>query len=79
MILTIEKNGNQWHTIESPKYGTEEGYGEDERCNWILKTDNLDERLEVEFIDDFSFLCSIICLDFVELKLSKDQRATGAR
>lgn len=76
-IINIKKDDNKWHFIESPGYGTEDGYGEDQRCNWILKTEK--ERLELEFVDEFSFLCSIICLDFVELKLAKDQRATGAR
>ncbi|KAI1713688.1 astacin (Peptidase family m12A) domain-containing protein [Ditylenchus destructor] len=77
---------DQWKEIKSPGYD-EDGYSENQQCNWIIRTvdsyGSLDQksekRIEVEFVGDFSFLCSSTCLDYVEIKLSRDQRSTGAR
>lgn len=66
-----------WREIKSPGYDAE-GYEENQLCNWIVRAP-INARIEAEFMNEFAFLCSSICLDFVELKLSKDQRATGSR
>lgn len=65
------------YEIKSPGYD-EEGYEENQLCNWILKAPK-NARIKVEFMSEFAFLCSSICQDYVELKLAQDQRATGSR
>uniref|UniRef100_A0A915DJT3 CUB domain-containing protein n=1 Tax=Ditylenchus dipsaci TaxID=166011 RepID=A0A915DJT3_9BILA len=73
----------EWRHIRSPGYATSDGYAENQVCNWIVRAVQQDNRqrlrVELEFVDDFSFLCSSTCLDYVEIKLGKDQRATGSR
>lgn len=71
------KAAEEWAYIESPGYA-DEGYAEDQTCNWVIASP-LGTRVELEFVDEFSFLCSNICLDYVEVKLTKDQRNTGPR
>jgi hypothetical protein len=56
----------------------QEGYEPGQHCNWIVRSP-LGTRIQAEFLGDFSLLCATICLDYVELKLAKDQRLTGAR
>lgn len=69
--------GSAWVIIESPGY-LDDGYKEDQMCSWVAKSPS-GTRIEAEFVDDFAFLCSTICIDYVELKLHRDQRNTGAR
>ena len=68
---------DDWQFISSPNY-EEDGYTENQMCSWILKAPKK-ERVEIEFVEDFSFLCATTCVDYVELKLAKDQRNTGPR
>ncbi|KAE9547883.1 hypothetical protein FO519_008902 [Halicephalobus sp. NKZ332] len=68
---------SSWETINSPDYDND-GYVENQFCSWILKAPKK-QRIELEFIEDFGFLCSTTCIDYVELKLNKDQRNTGPR
>ncbi|KAK0426861.1 hypothetical protein QR680_009939 [Steinernema hermaphroditum] len=68
---------SEWITIESPGYGRE-GYDENQMCSWIVKAP-YGQRVEVEFVDDFSFLCTSTCIDYVELKIQRDQKNTGMR
>jgi hypothetical protein len=70
------ESGNQLE-IKSPDYDGE-GYQPGQQCNWIVRSPS-GTRIQVEFIGDFSSLCATICVDYVELKLAKDQRLTGAR
>ena len=74
-ILTLKEE--EWKSISSPNY-EEDGYIENQMCSWILKAPKK-QRIEIEFIEDFSFLCATTCVDYVELKLAKDQRNTGPR
>ncbi|VDM66790.1 unnamed protein product, partial [Strongylus vulgaris] len=37
------------------------------------------KRIEFEFIEDFSFLCTSTCVDYVEMKIQADLRNTGFR
>uniref|UniRef100_A0A914R335 Metalloendopeptidase n=1 Tax=Panagrolaimus davidi TaxID=227884 RepID=A0A914R335_9BILA len=73
-VLTLK---DEWRTISSPNY-EEDGYIENQMCSWILKAPKK-QRIEIEFLEEFSFLCATTCVDYVELKLSKDQRNTGPR
>ncbi|CAO4360280.1 unnamed protein product [Caenorhabditis nigoni] len=68
---------DEWKTIESPNY-PDPGYEADQKCSWLLKAPK-GKRVEIEFIEDFSFLCTSTCVDFVELKISDDLRNTGFR
>lgn len=36
-------------------------------------------RIEFEFVEEFSFLCTSTCVDYVEMKISADLRSTGFR
>ncbi|KAI1703337.1 astacin (Peptidase family m12A) domain-containing protein [Ditylenchus destructor] len=62
---------DQWKEIKSPGYD-EDGYSENQQCNWIIRTvdsyassdQKPEKRIEVEFVGDFSFLCSSTCLDY---------------
>ncbi|CAD6184205.1 unnamed protein product [Caenorhabditis auriculariae] len=67
-----------WVEISSPNY-PDPGYEPDQKCSWLFKAHNAENRLEFEFIDDFSFLCTSTCVDFVELKISSDLKNTGFR
>uniref|UniRef100_A0A914C0N1 Zinc metalloproteinase n=1 Tax=Acrobeloides nanus TaxID=290746 RepID=A0A914C0N1_9BILA len=71
------KATSDWTYLESPGY-SDEGYTENQECNWLIDSSH-NHRIEIEFVDQFSFLCSNICLDYVEIKLSKDQKNTGPR
>uniref|UniRef100_A0AC35G759 Zinc metalloproteinase n=1 Tax=Panagrolaimus sp. PS1159 TaxID=55785 RepID=A0AC35G759_9BILA len=73
-VLTLK---DEWQIISSPNY-EEDGYIENQMCSWILKAPKK-QRIEIEFLEEFSFLCATTCVDYVELKLSKDQRNTGPR
>uniref|UniRef100_A0A7E4V4C4 Metalloendopeptidase n=1 Tax=Panagrellus redivivus TaxID=6233 RepID=A0A7E4V4C4_PANRE len=68
---------NEWHEFSSPGY-EDDGYTENQYCSWILTVPRK-KRIELEFVEDFSFLCATTCVDYVELKLAKDQRNTGPR
>lgn len=68
---------DDWKTIESPNY-PDPGYDADQKCSWLLKASK-GKRVEMEFIEDFSFLCTSTCVDFVEIKISDDLRNTGFR
>uniref|UniRef100_A0A8R1HWF6 Metalloendopeptidase n=1 Tax=Caenorhabditis japonica TaxID=281687 RepID=A0A8R1HWF6_CAEJA len=68
---------DDWKTLESPNY-PDPGYDADQKCSWLLKAPK-GKRVEIEFIEDFSFLCTSTCVDFVELKISDDLRNTGFR
>ncbi|EGT57687.1 CBN-NAS-36 protein [Caenorhabditis brenneri] len=68
---------DDWKTLESPNY-PDPGYEADQKCSWLLKAQK-GKRVEIEFIEDFSFLCTSTCVDFVELKISDDLRNTGFR
>uniref|UniRef100_A0A1I7UZW0 Zinc metalloproteinase n=1 Tax=Caenorhabditis tropicalis TaxID=1561998 RepID=A0A1I7UZW0_9PELO len=68
---------DEWTTVESPNY-PDPGYEADQKCSWLLKSPK-GKRVEIEFIEDFSFLCTSTCVDFVELKISDDLRNTGFR
>ncbi|CAB3408716.1 unnamed protein product [Caenorhabditis bovis] len=69
---------DEWKEIESPGFPSP-GYDPDQKCSWLIKANNPEDRVEMEFIDDFSFLCTSTCVDFVELKISDDLRNTGFR
>lgn len=70
----VLKANETWQYIESPGY--EDGaYSEDQKCSWIIQA-SPGMRLQVKFVD-FGFLCTTSCVDYVELKLNKDQRLTG--
>ncbi|CAA96596.2 Zinc metalloproteinase nas-36 [Caenorhabditis elegans] len=73
----IIKLTEEWKEIESPNY-PDPGYEADQKCSWLLKAEK-GKRVEIEFIEDFSFLCTSTCVDFVELKISDDLRNTGFR
>uniref|UniRef100_A0A0N4ZMC0 Zinc metalloproteinase n=1 Tax=Parastrongyloides trichosuri TaxID=131310 RepID=A0A0N4ZMC0_PARTI len=66
-----------WNYIESPNYD-DGGYIEDQMCSWII-TAPTGKRIEISFVDEFAFLCTSTCMDYVEIKLQKDQRNTGPR
>ncbi|TKR59658.1 hypothetical protein L596_029297 [Steinernema carpocapsae] len=70
-------SNRQYVTIESPGYGRE-GYDEGQMCSWIIKAP-YGQRVEIEFIDDFAFPCTSTCIEYVELKLQRDQKNTGMR
>uniref|UniRef100_A0AC35TGF5 Zinc metalloproteinase n=1 Tax=Rhabditophanes sp. KR3021 TaxID=114890 RepID=A0AC35TGF5_9BILA len=73
----VLEGSNYWKYIESPNY-EENGYVEDQMCSWIIKVPRY-KRVEVQFVDNFGFLCTSTCMDFVELKLQVDQKNTGPR
>lgn len=70
-------NLSDWTTIESPNY-PDPGYDPDQKCSWLLKA-KAGERVEIEFVEDFSILCTSTCADYVELKISSDLKTTGFR
>ncbi|CAJ0956655.1 unnamed protein product, partial [Mesorhabditis belari] len=67
---------DEWFEFSSPGYPDE--YDVDQGCSWVLKAPQ-GRRVELEFVDDFSFLCTTVCTDYVELKLSSDLKNTGYR
>jgi hypothetical protein len=71
------KATKSWQYIESPGY-TEGAYEEDQKCSWLIEAPG-NKRIQIKFIGDFGFLCTTSCVDYVELKLNKDQRQTGPR
>ncbi|WKX89427.1 hypothetical protein Q1695_008802 [Nippostrongylus brasiliensis] len=68
---------DEWSSIESPGF-PDPGYEPDQKCNWYFEAPE-GKRVEFEFIEDFSFLCTSTCVDYVEMKLSADLRNTGYR
>lgn len=70
------KANKTWTYIESPGYA-DGAYSEDQKCSWIIQVPH-GKRIEIKFVD-FGFLCTTSCVDYVELKLAKNQRLTGPR
>ncbi|CAI4222222.1 unnamed protein product [Auanema sp. JU1783] len=68
---------DEWQEFNSPDF-PDPGYEPNQKCSWLLSAGN-GKRIELEFIEDFSFLCTTTCVDYVELKISKDLRNTGFR
>ncbi|KJH49932.1 CUB domain protein [Dictyocaulus viviparus] len=68
---------NEWISIESPGF-TDAGYEPDQKCSWLFLAPE-GKRIEFKFVDDFSFLCTSTCVDYVEMKISADLRTTGFR
>nr|D5FM37.1 RecName: Full=Zinc metalloproteinase nas-36; AltName: Full=Nematode astacin 36; Flags: Precursor [Haemonchus contortus]ACZ64272.1 astacin metalloprotease [Haemonchus contortus] len=66
----------EWQSIESPGF-PDPGYDPDQKCNWVFEVAG--KRIEFEFIEEFSFLCTSTCVDYVEMKISADLRPTGFR
>ncbi|KAK6012294.1 CUB domain protein, partial [Ostertagia ostertagi] len=67
----------EWQSIESPGF-PDPGYDPDQKCNWVFEA-SAGKRIEFEFIEEFSFLCTSTCVDYVEMKISADLRPTGFR
>ncbi|CAD5206776.1 unnamed protein product [Bursaphelenchus okinawaensis] len=65
-------------TVESPGYKDQEDYGQNQKCSWVITT-SPDKLIQAEFVEDFGLFCSTVCLDYVEIKFSSDQKRTGAR
>ncbi|KAM3721784.1 Zinc metalloproteinase nas-36 [Dirofilaria immitis] len=65
-----------WQYIESPGYP--DGYPTNITCNWLIETDK-EERIEINFEDDFGIFCSTTCVDYIELKIGSDLANTGYR
>uniref|UniRef100_A0A0N5AJB4 Zinc metalloproteinase n=1 Tax=Syphacia muris TaxID=451379 RepID=A0A0N5AJB4_9BILA len=73
-MLTAKED---WQVVESPGY-PDPGYDVGERCSWVITTQK-DKRIEFEFVDEFSMLCTTTCVDYVELKIGSDLANTGYR
>ncbi|VDD87919.1 unnamed protein product [Enterobius vermicularis] len=71
------KADDKWQNIESPGY-PDPGYDVGERCSWIITVEK-GKRVELEFVDNFSMLCTTTCVDYVELKIGADLANTGYR
>ncbi|VDN51772.1 unnamed protein product [Dracunculus medinensis] len=71
------KATDEWQEIESPGY-PDPGYESGEKCSWLIEA-AVGKRIEVEFIEDFGIFCASTCVDYVELKIGNDMRATGFR
>ncbi|CAJ0568188.1 unnamed protein product, partial [Mesorhabditis spiculigera] len=69
--------GDDWMEFSSPDF-PDPGFQPDQKCAWVMKAP-AGLRVEMEFIEDFSFLCTSICNDYVELKLAADHKNTGFR
>ncbi|CAJ0596179.1 unnamed protein product [Cylicocyclus nassatus] len=68
---------DDWQSIESPGF-PDPGYNPDQKCSWFFEAPK-GKRIEFEFIEDFSFLCTSTCVDYVEMKIQADLRNTGFR
>ncbi|RCN35797.1 CUB domain protein [Ancylostoma caninum] len=68
---------DEWQSIESPGF-PDPGYDPDQKCSWFFEAEE-GKRIEFEFIEDFSFLCTSTCVDYVEMKIQADLRNTGFR
>ncbi|KHJ88329.1 CUB domain protein [Oesophagostomum dentatum] len=68
---------DEWQSIESPGF-PDPGYDPDQKCSWFFQAPE-GRRIEFEFIEDFSFLCTSTCVDYVEMKIQADLRNTGFR
>ncbi|KIH53723.1 CUB domain protein [Ancylostoma duodenale] len=68
---------DEWQSIESPGF-PDPGYDPDQKCSWFFEAKE-GKRIEFEFIEDFSFLCTSTCVDYVEMKIQADLRNTGFR
>ena len=66
-----------WSSFSSPGYPDEE-FEPGQKCSWLIEAP-AGERIELQFVGDFEFLCTSTCVDYVEVKLSKDIRNTGFR
>ncbi|GMT01189.1 hypothetical protein PENTCL1PPCAC_23363 [Pristionchus entomophagus] len=69
---------SEWKEITSPGF-PDPGYNQDQQCAWLVQSPSSSDRIEFEFIDDFSFLCTSTCVDYVELKIQADLANTGFR
>lgn len=70
----VLKANRSWNYIESPGY-SDGAYSEDQKCSWVIQA-SPGTRIDIKFVA-FGFLCATSCVDYVELKLLKDQRLTG--
>ncbi|EYC24160.1 hypothetical protein Y032_0014g2360 [Ancylostoma ceylanicum] len=68
---------DEWQSIESPGF-PDPGYDPDQKCSWFFEAKE-GKRIEFEFIEEFSFLCTSTCVDYVEMKIQADLRNTGFR
>uniref|UniRef100_A0A1I7XEB9 Zinc metalloproteinase n=1 Tax=Heterorhabditis bacteriophora TaxID=37862 RepID=A0A1I7XEB9_HETBA len=68
---------SEWQIISSPGF-PDPGYEPDQKCSWLIKASE-GKRIEIRFVEDFSFLCTSTCVDYVEVKLSPDLKNTGFR